>query len=203
MHIKSNQQKVKLPRPRYDGNMSIEKALSSRRSIRNYSYAPLSLTEISQLLWAAYGITSPGGLRAAPSAGALYPLEIYVVIGEVNGLTAGVYKYNCLKHTLHITGEQDIRSELSRAGLGQLSIKNAPVTLVICAVYERITGKYGNRGIRYAHMEAGHVSQNIYLQAVSLGLGTVAIGAFEDKQVKKIAAVQEDELPLYLMPVGK
>jgi SagB-type dehydrogenase family enzyme len=203
MNSETNGGIIKLPEPVFDGTLSVEKAIATRRSVRSYSNSSLTLAEVSQLLWAAQGLSSPRGLRTTPSAGALYPLEIYLVAGNVNGLSAGIYKYNCLNHGLEMTEKNDIRTELFEAGLRQGSIKNAPVVIIICAVYERITTKYGQRGIRYADMEAGHASQNVYLQSESLGLKTVAIGAFHDSKVKKIVNVSHTEHPLYLMPIGK
>jgi SagB-type dehydrogenase family enzyme len=196
------QKVIKLPEPVLDGAISVEKALAARRSVRNYAALPLTLAELSQLLWAAQGISNPRGLRTTPSAGALYPLEIYSVAGNVDGLASGVYKYDCLNHVLVKTGDSDIRAELFDAALRQGSIKTAPLVMVICAVYQRVTAKYGDRGIRYTDMEAGHAAQNIYLQAESLGLVTVAIGAFHDSKVKKIVNLVKTEQPLYLMPIG-
>ena len=195
---------IKLPEPKYDSNTSVEQALFERRSIREYKDTPLTLAEISQLLWAAQGITYPRwGFRTAPSAGALYPLELYVVSGNVNGLPKGIYKYRPQGHELVMIVEGDKRTELCNAALGQSSIKEAASVIVFVAVYQRTTGKYGERGIRYVHMEVGHASQNIYLQAVSLNLGTVVIGAFDDEDVKKIINTGDEEQPLYLMPVGR
>ncbi|MEG3225421.1 MAG: nitroreductase [Methanobacteriales archaeon Met13] len=196
-------EKIKLPEPKYDSNTSIEQALLERRSAREYKDESLTLTEISQLLWAAQGVTDPRGLRTAPSAGALYPLELYVVAGNVNDLPNGIYKYDPLKHELAMVVEGDKRTELYNAVLGQSSVKDAAAVIVFSAVYERTTGKYGDMGIRYVHIEVGHAAQNIYLQTVSLNLGAVVIGAFDDKEVKKIMNIGDKEQPLYIMPVGK
>ena len=203
MTVKKSSEIIKLPEPRYDSKVSIEKTLLKRRSVRNYLKEPLTLNEISQLLWAAQGITSPGGKRTAPSAGALYPLEVYIVAGYVENLPAGVYKYKPYEHEIIKTGEGDLRAKLGRAALSQGSVNNAPVVLVFCAVYQRTTKKYGERGIRYVHMEVGHAAQNVCLQAVSLGLGAVVIGAFHDNKVKKVMNLEADEHPLYILPVGK
>ena len=194
---------IKLPEPRYDSETSIEKALLERRSVRDYKDEPLTLIEVSQLLWAAQGITDPGGFRTAPSAGALYPLELYVVAGNVNDLPDGIYKYKPHGHELARVVEGDKRTELCNAALDQPPVKDAAAVIVFSAVYERTTGKYGERGIRYVHIEAGHAAQNIYLQAVSLNLGTVVIGAFDDEEVKKVLNTGDEEQPLYIMPVGK
>ncbi len=194
---------IKLPQPLENSKISVEKALQERRSIRQYKNQPMSLPELSQLLWAAQGISGSGGRRTAPSAGALYPLEVYVVAGKVTGLSAGIYSYDPHKHELSRIAKGDARAELSKAALGQSPIKNAAAVLVFSAVYERTTVKYGERGIRYVHMEAGHAAQNVFLQAVSLDLGTVVIGAFQDEQVRAFLHLPEREQPLYIMPVGK
>ena len=194
---------IKLPEPRYDSNTSVEKALQERRSIRQYKNLSITLQDLSQLLWAAQGVSGSGGRRTSPSAGALYPLEVCVVAGNVTGLSVGIYSYDPHKHELSRILDNDKRAELSKAALGQSSIKNAAAILVISAVYERVTGKYGERGIRYVHMEAGHAAQNVFLQAVSLDLGTVVIGAFHDEEVRAVLHLRGQEQPLYLMPIGK
>ncbi len=197
--------RIKLPEPRYAGNISVEEALSKRRSIRAYSGDNLTIEEVSQLLWAAQGITSPWGGRTAPSAGALYPLELYLVAGDVEGIDKGAYRYRPEEHELEKVKDGDIRAELAEAALGpnQEHVKDAAIDIVFTAVYERTTVKYKERGIRYARMEAGHAAQNVYLQAVSLDLGTVVIGAFSEDKVKEIVNAEEQENPLYIMPVGR
>ena len=192
-----------LPEPRNSGGISVEEALLERRSIRNYKNEALTLAEISQLLWAAQGITHPGGYRTAPSAGALYPLEVYVVAGNVDGLRPGIYKYRPQGHELEKVAEGDVRGELCAAAIDQECIEDGAVVLVFAAVYERTTRKYGMRGEQYVHMEVGHAAQNVYLQAVSLGLGTVVIGAFDDGGVEKLLQMQDDERALCIMPVGR
>ena len=195
---------IKLPEPRYDSETSIEKALLERRSVRAYKDDPLTLTEVSQLLWAAQGITDPRkGFRTAPSAGALYPLEVYLVIGNVEEVTKGVYKYRPPEHELIKVRNGDVRDELTVAALGQTWVGEGAIVIVFSAVYERTTQKYGDRGIKYVHMEAGHATQNVYLKAVSLNLGTVVVGAFKDDEVRKILNMPDKEHPLYIMPVGK
>lgn len=195
---------IKLSKPNYESKTSIEKALLERRSVRNYKNTALQLSEVSQLLWAAQGITEKrSGFRTAPSAGATYPLEVYVVVGNVNDLPCGIYKYKLQEHELVKLKEGDKRAELSSAAFWQSSVKDAPCVLVFSAVYERTTKRYGERGNRYVHMETGHAGQNVHLQAVSLGLGTVVVGAFDDKQVKRVIDMPKEENPLYLMPVGK
>lgn len=203
MGIQLFSKSIKLPKPQYDSNVSIEKALLKRRSVRSYKSEPLTIAEISQLLWAAQGVTKPRGYRTAPSAGALYPLEIYIAAGNVSDFEAGIYKYNPHKHEIANTVKGDKRSELCSAGLRQGSIKSAPAVMVFCAVFERVTGRYGKRGIQYVHMEVGHAIENVCLQAISLGLGSVIIGAFNDNDVKHIMQLEQDEYPLLMLPVGK
>jgi len=196
--------KIKLPEPRYKSQVSVEEAISKRRSVRNYLGKPLKLEEISQLLWAVQGITDEQRkLRAVPSAGALYPLEVYVVVGNVSSLKEGIYRYNPFDHEIIKFREGDYRNDLSLAALGQSCVKNAAISIVFTGVYDRITKKYGERGIRYTYMEAGHAAQNIYLQAEALGLGTVVVGAFMDDKVKEVIGMKEEEMPLYILPVGK
>lgn len=195
--------RIALPTPRYDSATSVEQALLKRRSVREYADAPLTLAELGQLLWAAQGVTDLAGFRTAPSAGALYPMEAYAVVGNVSGLAAGIYRYRPGEHALERTATGNRLAELSKAALGQAAVRDAAVVLVLAAVYERTTKKYGERGVRYVHMEAGHVSQNVYLQAVSLGLGTVTIGAFYDAEVKRVVGLADNEQPLYLMPIGR
>ena len=194
---------ISLPAPQFDGGMPIEKSLLERRSVRQYKDKDLTLSELSQLLWAAQGVTNPRGYRTAPSAGALYPLEIYIAAGKVGELAPGIYKYKPDEHKLVKICDGDKRIGLWRAALEQSPIRNAPVVLVFCAIYERTTRKYGERGLRYVHMEVGHAAQNVCLQAVSLGLGTVIIGAFNDKEVKKILKLETDEWPLCIIPAGR
>lgn len=194
---------IKLPEALRDSNTSIEDALLKRRSVRRYKDAPLTLAEVSQLLWSAQGITRPEGFRTAPSAGALYPLEIYVVAGNVNDLPDGVYSFKPYKQELLRVISGDKRNELCKAALGQTSVRNAAAVIVFTAFYERTTIKYGDRGIKYVHIETGHAAQNVFLQAVSLNLGTVVIGAFYDDTVKEVLKMSTKEQPLYIMPVGR
>lgn len=195
--------KINLPEPRYDSNVSIEEALLKRRSVREYTDEPLTLQQVSQLLWATQGITDPRGYRTAPSAGGLYPLEVYVVVGNVENLGEGVYKYKPHEHELVKVLDGDKREELTTAALGQTWVKEGTINIVITAVYERTTVKYGDRGIRYVHMEAGHAAQNLCLQATAMDLGTVTVGAFYDEQVKEVLNLLENEQPLYIIPIGK
>ena len=200
-----------LPSPKIDGSISVEKALANRRSHRRFQDRELSAAQLSQILWAAYGVTAPnsghsflrGGLRTAPSAGALYPFEIYVAIGKVEGIAPGVYQYVSQEHKLIMTIDKDIRAELCDAALGQDMVREAPATVVYSAIFSRMTNKYGERGReRYVCMDLGHSAQNIYLQAEALHLGTCAIGAFIDSKISQVLQLPEIEEPLYLMPIG-
>jgi SagB-type dehydrogenase family enzyme len=182
---------------------SLEELLRQRRSVRDYADVPLTKDEVMELLWAGQGITSPVGFRTAPSAGALYPLELYLVAGNVDNLAPGIYKYKPVENDLTLVKEGDVRAGLATASLGQRSVADGAVDIVIAAVYERTTVKYGVRGERYVHMEAGHVAQNICLQATALNLGLVTIGAFDDAAVAKIVGISPDEAPLYVIPVGR
>jgi SagB-type dehydrogenase family enzyme len=199
----SGQMVIPLPRPNPDSSTSIEKALRERRSHRDYGKGPLSLEEIAQLLWAAQGITHGAGMRTAPSAGALYPLETYLVSGDVRNLPAGVYRYLPHQHGLALVASGDVRGRLRDASLHQDAIGNAPAAIVFSAVLTRTTGKYGQRGVRYAHMEAGTAAQNVALQAVSLKLGTVVIGAFNDDAVRTVLSLPGTEDPMIIMPLGR
>ncbi|MCL2738178.1 MAG: SagB/ThcOx family dehydrogenase [Bacteroidales bacterium] len=200
-----------LPSPQTDGKVSVEKALQERRSQRRFQDRAISAEQLSQILWAAYGVTEPrtdraflrGGLRTAPSAGALYPFEIYAVVGKVKDIEPGVYKYISEEHKLVRTIDRDVRAELRAAALGQAMVEEAPATVVYSAIFSRMTEKYGDRGReRYVCMDLGHSAQNVYLQAEALRLGTCAIGAFVDNRISQVLQLPQEEEPLYLMPVG-
>ena len=205
---------IKLPSPRSKGKISLEETIQRRRAIRKYRIDPLDLLQLSQILWSAQGITGTRGLRAAPSAGATYPLEIFVVIGKQavvateakqtpQELQAGIYHYEVDSHSLSLHKSADLRPDLARATLDQEFIIAAPVDIVICAVYHRTSYRYGRRGERYVHMEVGHAGENIHLQAVALGLSTVEVGAFRDEEVRTVLGLDKQIRPLYIMPVGK
>lgn len=194
---------IKLPLPSFDSRNSLEAALQHRRSVREFDSHPLALAEISQLLWAAQGFTDPEGRRTAPSAGALYPLELYVVAGKQGEIPAGIYRYNPQGHELLWHAPEDRRAKLASAALSQDFITDAPVTIVLTAVYERTALKYKKRAERYVHLEVGHAAQNLHLQAVALGLGTVVVGAFDDAEVKRVLSLPVNEDPLCLMPLGR
>ncbi len=202
---KESRQKITLPVPNTSGELSVEEAIVGRRSRREFASRPLDWEQVSQILWAAQGITDEDkGFRAAPSAGALYPLELYIVVGEngVADLSTGVYHYSSADQAIDKILEKDVTDDLMRAALNQSFIAEAPVSLVITAEYSRVTGKYGERGRRYVHMEAGHAAQNVYLQVESLGLGTVTVGAFDNDEVVKILQIPAKYEPLYVMPLG-
>ena len=202
--ISGGGERIILPSPGLRGEVSVEEAILKRRSVRSFLDDALSLGELSQILFSAQGITEKNqGFLAAPSAGALYPLVIYAVVGKVEELTPGVYRYYPQGHAIEKVLEGDRRGELYRAALSQGAIRGAPVSLVFAAIYERTTVKYGERGIRYVHIEIGHAAQNVYLQAEALGLGTVAIGAFYDEEIARVLSLPLEEAPLYIMPVGK
>jgi len=190
-------EKIILPRPNLKGAVSVEECIKNRRSVRSFSSNPLTMEEISQLLWAAQGITDGRkGLRSAPSAGALYPLEIYLVTGD------GVFYYDIEARALIRTNGQDMRPNLADGALGQASIKEAPASVIICAVRSRVTAKYGDRGNRYVDIEVGHAAENLHLQAVALGLASVPVGAFDDARIKKVLNLPSGTEPLYIVPVG-
>ncbi len=199
----SKSKRISLPFPEINGNVSLETALKNRRSKRRFEPSSLSVEILGQLLWAAQGITSSKGYRTAPSAGALYPLEIDVVVSRVEALRPGIYRYLPHSHELVLKTNGYFQAALSEAALGQKSVRNAPAVLAICAVYARTMKKYGKRGKRYVHMEAGHAAENVYLQATGLDVNTVAIGAFHDTEVMKTLKLDPEERPLYLMPIGK
>ena len=194
---------IHLPEPDFRGSIPVEIALLKRRSVRKFSNKPLTLKEISQLLWALQGITHFEGFRTAPSAGALYPLEIYLVIFSVEKLTRGVYKYNPYRHEIELIKIGDFKTELFSACLGQEWVIEGAVSFIITGIYDRTTGKYGSRGIRYVDMEAGHSAQNLLLQATGLGLGCVPVGAFYDNHLRRIIEAKQDVFPLYVIPCGR
>lgn len=186
-----------LPPPVHSSDMPLEEALTRRRSVREYSDQPLTTAELGQLLWAAQGTTGERGFRTAPSAGALYPLEVYLLTAR------GVFHYDPQHHQLRLTSQDDARTALYQAALQQEPVRAAPAVFVLAAVYARTAQKYGQeRSPRYVHLEAGHAAQNLLLEATALGLGAVPIGAFHDQQVQKAVGLPADHQPLYLIPVG-
>ncbi len=197
--------KMKLPKPGYEG-LSLEEALRTRRSIRDYPDKLLSLNALSQLLFAAQGITAQDGdlmLRTAPSAGALYPIEIYIVVNKVAGLERGIYHYAVPDHSLELIQKGNFRKKIIGCALDQEMAGKSDVTFILTAIFQRTTWKYGERGYRYAYMEAGHIGQNIALQTASLGLGAVGIGAFYDDDINKLIGIDgTSEAALYIYAVG-
>lgn len=188
---------MELPTPSRDSETSLEETIANRRSIRAFRDEPFGRDKLSQLLWAAQGITDKDRqYRAAPSAGATYPLEVYVVA------ESGMHRYVPAKQALEKLSDEDKRAKLARAAHGQGSVAGAAVDIVFTAVYERTARRYGKRARRYVHMEAGHAAQNLLLQAVSLGLGAVPIGAFDDEKVDDLLDLPDNENPLYIIPVG-
>lgn len=193
---------VTLPEPAHTGSSSLEQLLVNRRSVRSYGNTSVNLTQIGQLLWAAQGITHSSGLRTAPSAGALYPLELFVVAGRIEGLAQGIYHYRPEQHRLVKMSDADLRHALSKAALSQDWIEHASAIIVFTADYERTTKKYGKRGIRYVHIEVGHAAENLFLQSEALGLATVVVGAFKDAEVASLLQLSSGFEPLLMMPVG-
>jgi len=196
---------ILLPEVIKKGRISVEEAIAERRTIRDFNDSPISMAQLSSLCWAAQGTTQEGGFkRAAPSAGALYPIFLYVAVGDgtIEGIEAGVYKYITKGHGLKKVLDGDKRGAIARASLEQTWMRHAAVSFVITVDYDRITPKYGKRGIPYAHYEAGHVAQNIMLEAVALGLGAGIVGAFSDEAVARESGIAENELPLLALPVG-
>lgn len=200
--VENAEQAVPLPTPVFDGGVSIEHALAAHRTIRRFSGTPLRLAELGQLLWAAQGVTHKAGYRTAPSAGALYPLELFVIAGNVDELTPGIYRYRPARHdiTRHIPGDQ--RGRIALAALQQDWIAEAPAILVLTSVRVRTSTKYGLRSDRYIAMEAGHAAQNVYLQCVGLGIATALVGAFDDDVVRDVLDLGRGFTPLAIMPLG-
>lgn len=196
------EQGVSLPPPPAAGAISLEEALAHRRSPREFAPGALTLDEVSRLVWSAQGITAPER-RTAPSPGATYPLEVYVVAGNVEGLAAGVYRYRPEPHRLELVTDGDIRGPLADAAVGQTWIGRAAMVVVIAAVFERTTARYGKRSEHYVYVEAGHAAQNLLLQATALGLGARPVGAFNELGISHLLRLPQGEEPLYLLPVGR
>lgn len=196
---------VELPTPNYQG-LTLEETLAKRRSVRHYSPKALSRLQLSQLLFAAQGVTQKMSrqlLRTAPSAGAFYPIETYILVNNVEGVEQGIYHYAVRQHALEMLKAGDFKRKIARAGLYQEMTGKANITLILTAIFDRARHKFGDRGFRYVYLEAGHISQNIYLQAVSLGLGSVCIGGFFDQEVNQLIGVDgRQESVIYLHAVG-
>jgi len=197
-------QRIPLPAARQDSTVSVEQALSKRRSCRQFTAEALALEDVSQLLWAAQGVTdAKRGYRTAPSAGALFPLEAYLVVGAVAGLEPGLYHYAPGEHSLALVRAGDLRDQLYSATYEQSCLRDAAVVICLAAVYERTSGKYGAKAPRFVHMEIGHAGQNVCLQAVALGLGAVTVGGFDDAKVQDVLALPALEMPLYFVAAGR
>ena len=194
---------VSLPAPSVEGDRSVEQVLAQRRSVRDFSDTFLSASEVGQLLWAAQGTNNPEGLRTAPSAGALYPLEVYLIAGAVNGLPSGLYRYKPVGHRLEKIASGDRREVLTRAAFGQSWMADAAAIIAFTGVPERTRQKYGARAERYVHIEIGHAAENLFLQAEALDLGTVVVGAFDDVKVTEVLQLPAATRPYLLMPVGR
>jgi SagB-type dehydrogenase family enzyme len=195
---------IRLPPADTHGQVSLERTLFERRSVRNYKKDPLKLDQVGQLLWSAQGVSGTSGrYRTAPSAGATYPLELMVAVGRVEGLAKGVYRYIPGEHVLKLVDEEDVRGKLSKAALSQSWVREGAIVVVFNAVFDRTARVYYQRAVQYVHIEAGHASQNLHLQAVALDLGTVVIGAFDDEHVSRLLGLSQYEQPLIIMPVGK
>lgn len=194
---------MKLPEPRKSGGMSLAQALNERRSVRAYAETPLALADVAQLLWSAAGITSPEGYRTTPSAGATFPLETYLLVGAVDGLAAGVYRYDPATHGLTQTAAGDVRAELAAACMNQECVAACAAAILFGAVFERTTAKYGDMGRGFVLIEAGHAAENVSLQAVALGLGAVAIGALDGDRLPSLAGLGDNEKAIYMMVFGQ
>jgi len=196
---------MNLTPPILDGGMSLEKAIKQRRTVRSFERTPITKQQFSQILWAAQGITENRRFkRAAPSGGALYPADVYVVVGQscVEELTAGVYHYIPSDHSVQKGADGDRRRDIAIASLGQMWMASAPVQFVVTAEYSRITIKYGDRGVRYALIEIGHIGQNIFLQCQAVGLAAGIVGAFNDREVARVLGIETDHEPIIIFPVG-
>jgi SagB-type dehydrogenase family enzyme len=190
-------ERFELPLHREVGNITVEEAIARRRSVRDFAPEPPGMYALANLLWAAQGVTSQDGRRAAPSGGACYPLETYFVCEY------GLFHYlPGDPHAAVRLRAEDVRAQLAKTCLGQAFVAQAPLSIIFAAVYERTTGRYGERGIRYVHMDVGHAAENVHLQAEALGLGSCPVGAFNDKAVEEVLRLPAEQKPVYIVPVG-
>ncbi len=194
---------VALPRPDLKGKMTLEQVLSQRRSVREYAPGALTLAEVSQLMWAAHGITGPNGKRTTPSARAVYPLEVWLAANDVKGLAPGVYRYVPQDHALATVAAGDHRAAVAAAARGQEAIASAPIVVAVTGDSVLAAEKFRGRAAAWLGMEAGFVIQDVYLEATALGLGTVMVGGFADAPVRAALGLPEGRVPLGLMPVGR
>ncbi|MGB6067092.1 MAG: SagB/ThcOx family dehydrogenase [Desulfomonilaceae bacterium] len=206
----ATENEVKLPKPAYSGKLSFEASVVRKHSVREFSRLPLTLAEASQVLWAANGNLPADAVTGAttkviPSAGALYPLEVFLVCGQntVGKLPAGVYRYNAQGNSLQSVATGDKRNLVAYAAHHQLFLAQAPALIVIAAVFQRTMAKYGDRGVQYVYMDAGAANQNVFLQAESLGLHVAAVGAFVDPQVAGALKLPADVKPIMICAIGK
>ena len=211
IRVDGDQLTYTLPSPITDGKVSVEATMANRRSSRHYADQSISAEQLAQILWAAYGVTSPqperpatrGGFRTPPSAGGLYPLEVYAVVGNVDGIEPGLYRYVSEEHKIVRVINADLREDLCTAALGQTFVKEAPVTIFYSAIFSRTTQRYGDRGgNRYVWIDLGHSAENVLLQAEALKLGACVIGSFYDDQVNDLLQLPEEEVPMYIITVG-
>ncbi len=186
---------IELTEPRIKGNKSLEECIFERVSVRSFKDKEIEIEKISQILWAGQG--KKGYKRTVPSAGATYPLELYITIKG-----KGFFHYNSNINLLELKNEGDFGKDLANASLNQMFIYEAPMNIIICADFNRTCDHYGKRGVRYVYMEIGHCAQNIELEAVALGLASVPIGAFHDDEVKKVLDIPKNLEPLYIIPIG-
>jgi SagB-type dehydrogenase family enzyme len=198
-------ERIALPNPPGSRGLSLEEAIEQRRSRREYTAEPMSLAELSRLLHAASGITDPArGLRAAPSAGALYPIETYAVVHNVEGVAPGIYHYAVGDHALERLRTGNVQAELVAAGIGQEMLGQAQVCFILSGIFQRTRWKYRERTYRYMLLETGHIGQNLYLAATSMGLGACAAGAFLDDKLNDLLGLDgKEEAALYIIAVGK
>ncbi len=189
---------IRLPKPQTNGSFSLEQALANRRSVREFTDEPLTISQIGQLCWAAQGITEPNkAFRTAPSAGAVYPIQLYVLLPE------GLYVYLPEKHELSLVIGKDLRYSVFNSSFNQRVVQKAPCTFMITGNSKKVEAKYRNRGEKFTYIETGHIAQNIHLQAVTLGLGSVSIGIMDAKTIAQVCKLPENLDVLYLVPVGK
>jgi SagB-type dehydrogenase family enzyme len=193
---------LQLPEPVSGPEGTLGALLRERRTVRTFAPTPLTLAQVGQLLWAAQGVSAPDGFRTAPSAGALYPLELHLIAGAVTDLPVGQYRYLPARHGLERLVSADRRAAIAHAAHDQPWIAQAPALVVVAAVPERTRSKYGPRGRRYVDMEVGHASQNLLLQAVALGLGCAVVGAFDDAALHRLLELPKAEEPLVILPIG-
>lgn len=204
MKFAQNKNAIVLKQPKYNSNVSVEVSILKRRSVRSFANESVSFEDFSQILWSAYGITDKvRNFHSVPSAGAIYPLEVFVVVNNVRNIPVGIYKYFPEDHKILCIKDGDYRKDLFDFSYGQMPVKESAFVVIFCANYEKTMARYRQRGIKYVDIEVGHCGQNVYLQCVSLGLGTVAIGAFDENRVKSMLDLDSKIIPIYLMPVGK